>query len=55
MADQGQAPAAPVAPAPFKVWTENLNQQKFNPGKKHGEATFKMKTKGLPKDKQFAL
>ncbi len=55
MADQGQAPVAPVAPAPVKVWTENPNQGNFNPCTKHGEEIFKMKTKGLPNYKQLAL
>ena len=46
---------APVAPDPVEVWTENPNQRKFNPGTKHGEAIFKIKTKRLSEDKQLAL
>ena len=35
---------APVAAAaPIKIWTENPNQGKFNPGTKAGEAIFKLK------------
>ncbi len=42
----------PLAP---EIWTENPTQGDFNPGTKSGEAIFKLKTKGLPKDKRISL